>query len=84
MDDRRLETIRWQYRHLDGTWDRLLIAARGLSDADLRRPGGVAGGFADGSVFEALVHIVGAEHIWFARWTGAPDATDARPAGETL
>ena len=50
--------------------DRAITAAEQLSDEDLRRDFGIS----HRSIFETLLHMAGAEWIWFERWNGRSPA----------
>ena len=65
--------IRWQWAFQDWATGHLLAAAASVSDAALRTPGAIPGGRGDGSTWETLAHIVGAEQQWLARWVGLAD-----------
>src|SRR5437868_1120684 len=54
----------WDYAY----WarDRLLGAARGMSEADYALPNG----FVYPSVRAVMTHLLGAENIWLSRWQG--------------
>src|SRR5688572_21545704 len=64
--------------HLDYTYwasDRLLDAARPLTDDELTRDLGTS----FGGVIGTLVHIFQADRIWLSRVSGAPRTTLAEP-----
>lgn len=74
VDRGALAQIRWLYRFQDWARPRLLGAAGRLSLPDLERPGVVAGANGDGSILDALTHVVGAEMVWVQRWAGGSPA----------
>ena len=65
-----VDMLRWLYSFHAWTAPRVLDAARTLTDERLRQAGVIAGGTGDGSLFQTLAHIVGAETLWLARWSG--------------
>jgi uncharacterized damage-inducible protein DinB len=65
-----VDQIRWVFRFHDWARPRLVAAAWTLDEPQRRKPGVVAGGNGDGSVHDALCHVLGAEVTWFARWQG--------------
>lgn len=64
--------LRWIWAFQDHANDGVLKAAA-EGDA-LRRPGLIAGGHGDGSLYETLAHLVAAEEHWLRRWQGDPNA----------
>ncbi len=70
MTDGKRDTITWLWTYQDRARDRILSAARSISDDERRTPGVIAGGLGSGSIFDVLEHIAGAEHIWLRRWMG--------------
>jgi uncharacterized damage-inducible protein DinB len=70
-----LDVIRWVYAFQSWAGGHILDAAATLSESDLRRPAMIAGGHGDGSLFETLAHITGAQETWLSRWEGNQRAT---------
>jgi uncharacterized damage-inducible protein DinB len=68
-----LDMIRWLFRFSDWTRPHVIGAISRASDEQLRRPGAIAGGVEDGSIFATLVHTVDAEESWLARWMNTPE-----------
>jgi uncharacterized damage-inducible protein DinB len=62
----KLGTIHEGCRFTDWARDKLLGAAKGLSDAQLDRPFEVG----EGSLRATLRHLYGAERVWLERWRG--------------
>lgn len=71
-----IDTLRECFRHSDWARDQVWSLARGLGAEQLERPFQMG----PGSVLAALVHIYGAERIWFQRWQGGeqPEFPNAR------
>ncbi|MEX0783405.1 MAG: DinB family protein [Dehalococcoidia bacterium] len=70
-----LGMIRWQWAFQEWATTHLLDAAGMLPEEALRAPGAIPGGRGDGSTWETLAHLVGAEQQWLERWLGDADST---------
>lgn len=68
------ELIRWQWAFQDWATGHLLDAAATLPEEALRSSRDIAGGRGDGSTWETLAHLVGAEQQWLERWLGEANA----------
>lgn len=64
------DLIRWQWAFQDWATGHLLDAAASRTEDALRAPGAIPGGRGDGSLWETLAHLVGAEQQWLERWLG--------------
>ena len=65
-----LDVIRWVYAFQSWAGGHILEAAATLSESEQHRPSVIAGGHGDGSLFETLAHITGAQETWLSRWEG--------------
>ena len=65
-----LADIRHLFDYTEWANARTIDAAEKLSDEDLRRDFGIS----HKSIFETLLHMAGAEWIWFERWNGRSPA----------
>jgi len=67
-----LADIKQLFEYTEWANGRVLDAADGLSDDDMRRDFGVS----HRSIFETLLHTAGADWIWLERWNGRSPGKD--------
>ena len=67
-----LGDIKQLFEYTEWANERVLDAADGLSDDDMRRDFGVS----HRSIFETLLHTAGADWIWLERWNGRSPGKD--------
>ncbi|HEX6029844.1 MAG TPA: DinB family protein [Tepidiformaceae bacterium] len=69
-----LEMVRWLWAFHEWATAHVFDAAACADEAVLRRPVVIPGGQGDGSIWDTLGHIAGAEEHWTNRWLGNPSS----------